>query len=495
MGNQSSHETISHFSPDSLILDAVLNELFHGNVDNAVQRIRNLKIDNLQVYVDKIFDKAIKYHGVSAKYAELASKLCVVIPSSTGGHQVNWNLHDFICRKAQCYFVVLRNCNEDGLRLTNDRIFGIAKFIGNLYNYNLITSERILLWISHDSNPSFREVRKTILITIKDKVVNLSNNPVNVCDIPFICELMEFLFKEKILLPKIIPKQNDLLVFPALQQVSKPEQRSIQQQPVASTSSSVVSSSTTSNSNTPTHVFPTKAPVLIENIPAAFERHLKSLSTANVEAFDIQKFKTCTEIDKKQCASRLLTFALRDSSQAPKLAKIAHRILQLSVRTTANRKSVINYLSDECETKLKAFKNTDRLSWVQMESYGIFIGELYNLEVLKNKVIKNFLDNTKTMADTNDLALKILFKVMKLIYPTIRKKDRGFSQYLQYFDEYKRANRIPSAYITWYDSIRSNPPRIDRSRSLSLASQSSQASSSRSDLPSTSSTGAIKKQM
>lgn len=207
MGNQTSRDAISNFSIDTLVLDSILNELPCENVAFSVERIKGLKIDDLQIYSDKIFEKGITHHYCSEKYAELASKLCQGIAPTqvVGASEADWSLIDFINRKAQYYFEVLKELNEDGMPLTNDRSYGISKFIGNLYNYDLISSEKIFLWISQNGYPNFKQVQTTILLTIKDKVLRISEDQDQVCNDPFIWELVDCLNRERIIRPKCIP--------------------------------------------------------------------------------------------------------------------------------------------------------------------------------------------------------------------------------------------------------------------------------------------------
>lgn len=210
MGNQPSTSTISNFSFDALILESVLNEVPADNVNLSVQKIKNLKINELAVIADKIFEKGISNHYCSEKYALLAKKLCEEIPPdgfvSTSGSAIDWNLQDYINRKAHFYFDVLHNSAENERPITNDRLYGISIFIGNLYNYDLLTSERIYLWILNDAYPLAHDVRKHILFTIKNKVLKVTEDQNEVCDDPFVWELYDALGKEGIVRTKIVTK-------------------------------------------------------------------------------------------------------------------------------------------------------------------------------------------------------------------------------------------------------------------------------------------------
>lgn len=222
---------------------------------------------------------------------------------------------------------------------------------------------------------------------------------------------------------------------------------------------------------------------------------MQSLGSSHIQAFDIQKFKTCSESDRRECASRFIKFALKDSSQAQALARLALSILQLNMKATNNIKTFINYLSDECEAKLTWYKNSSRVNWVEMEAFGITAGELYNLEVLRIFIMNTWLENTKKMADTNDLALKMLFKVVKLIYSKMKSKDiKTLTQMMKHLESYKNNNRIPVAYVNWYNNVGKTPIQNERSRSRSIASNVSQSSRASSVKSEQSSTGAIKKE-
>lgn len=254
----------------------------------------------------------------------------------------------------------------------------------------------------------------------------------------------------------------------------------------------LVDESSTSSSASATPKNSAKSPFV--NIPDSFEQHLKSLSSPPVKAFDIQFLKTCSEADRRESAIRMLKNVLPDSSRAPKFARLALSILQLNMKTTATKKSFINYLSDACEKQLEKYKDSTKLNWIEMESFGIFLAELYNLEVLRIFITNTWLENTRKMADGNDLALKMLFHVVKIIYPKMKVKDaKTLSTYLKHFEGYKSQGRIPFAYISWYNTALNASKIRDRSSSaVSSASESSQSSkTSRNE----SSTGAVKKQV
>lgn len=102
MGNQPSANTISNFSFDALILDSVLSEVPADNVNLSLQKIKNIKIGEIQLIADKLFEKGIANHYCSEKYALLAKKLCEEVPPdgfvTSGGAAIDWNLHDYINR-------------------------------------------------------------------------------------------------------------------------------------------------------------------------------------------------------------------------------------------------------------------------------------------------------------------------------------------------------------------------------------------------------------
>lgn len=206
MGNQPSTNTsgISNFSFDALILDSILNDVPIDNVNLSVQKIKNIKINDSSLVADKIFERGISNHYCSDKYAQLAKKLCEEIPQNE--EAAEWNLEDYINRKAHCYFEVLHECIENGRPINNDRIYGISVFIGNLYNFELLSSERIFLWILNDAYPLAHDVRKHILMTIKNKVLKVTDDQNEVCSDPFVWELFDSLSKEGIIRTKLIPK-------------------------------------------------------------------------------------------------------------------------------------------------------------------------------------------------------------------------------------------------------------------------------------------------
>lgn len=233
------------------------------------------------------------------------------------------------------------------------------------------------------------------------------------------------------------------------------------------------------------------------NLPNEFENYLKNLKNPRALPFDIKRFKTCSDADRKQCANKFLKFALNEPTQAKELVQLAYSTRTLNM---INKKTFINFLSENCEEKLKKFqKNNEVVDWVEMEAFGVILGELYNLEVIKIYLMNTYLNNTKLMADVNDLALKILFKVVQIIHNKMVTKDKKtLTTFLKYFEEYKNAKRVPVAYANWLQNVLrvQASQRGDKSRSpsaVSTSSQISQASSQQQSEPS-SSTGAIRKQ-
>jgi hypothetical protein len=227
-----------------------------------------------------------------------------------------------------------------------------------------------------------------------------------------------------------------------------------------------------------------------------FENYLRNPRTP---PFDIKKLKTCSDADRKLCADKFFKFALNEPTKARELAQVARSILTLNM---INQKTFINFLTECCEEKLKKYqKHNDNVDWVEMEALGILLGELYNVEVIKIFLMNIWLNNTKLMADQNDLALKMLFKVVQIIHTKMQTKDtKTLVTFMKYFEEYKNASRVPAAYVNWLESFLriqvANLLQRDRSRSLSAVSTSSQISqaSSLQSEPSSSSTGAIRKQ-
>jgi hypothetical protein len=162
------------------------------------------------------------------------------------------------------------------------------------------------------------------------------------------------------------------------------------------------------------------------------------------------------------------------------------------MKTTATKKSFINYLSDACESQLDQYKNASKVNWIEMENYenfGNFLAELYNLEVLRIYITNTWLENTRKIADENSLALKMLFSVVKTIYPKMKVKDaKTLGIYLKHFERYQKLGKIPALYLSWYNTALNASKQRDRSSSaVSSTSESSQGS--RNDQ-----TGAIKKQ-
>lgn len=117
-----------------------------------------------------------------------------------------------------------------------------------------------------------------------------------------------------------------------------------------------------------------------QSIITLFDEYLSSFKTPNKKSFDVQRFKSCSDVERRECARKLLKIALVEPLQAKEFAKITLNVLQLSVRPKPNQKTFITHLTEICDEKMGIFRK-QHINWVELENFGVILGEMYNLEV------------------------------------------------------------------------------------------------------------------
>lgn len=162
---------VQGITPNTLFLDATLVQVERDDINVTVEKIKGLKIDNLELLTEKIFVYGTRKTMFSEKYAKLAKRLCFELPASS--NFTYWSLKEYINRRAYTEYEYLLNYHINGIPLTSAKAEGMVKFIAYLYIYDIISAERLLLWLkSLNYNPQHQQIRRTILITIKNKIFN-----------------------------------------------------------------------------------------------------------------------------------------------------------------------------------------------------------------------------------------------------------------------------------------------------------------------------------
>jgi hypothetical protein len=234
---------------------------------------------------------------------------------------------------------------------------------------------------------------------------------------------------------------------------------------------------------------------------AEFDLYLKSIKTPAELTFNLNRFKTCRDHERKLCAQKLMAFAIDEPTKIENFAKIALRVLQTHHIAAGIEKTFIIHLQDVCDDRMKIFQKEHK-NWLEIESLGMFIGHMYVLEVQKTYLMNQWLSETTKLAAINDLALVMLFKVFRLVHEKMQKKDRAkYRLNLVELRQYKMDKRVPTIYVKWLDgmmddSSEERPGSSRQSRSHSVASNASSCASSASRVAQREmavSTGAVKK--
>ena len=96
----------------------------------------------------------------------------------------------------------------------------------------------------------------------------------------------------------------------------------------------------------------------------------------------------------------------------------------------------------------------DQVDWNLLNSTGEFLAELYVVDGLKIIVFNNWLEQAKSLAIENDIALKILLDVFKIFQCPMKKRDENaYKNLIGFLKDFKIIDRIPEDYVEWFDKL------------------------------------------
>lgn len=367
------------------------------------------KKDN-EVLAKKIYDRAVQNQDLCVKYLEL-----VKFVSNNFSNIRNDDFKDVFLEccinnfKIDCFTcAVEKKCYE------------AASFFGQLFNTDLATSSLTHYWAISLNNK--QDVQSVLLKTIKQKVLSEYAEKYFNADIHALRNLL------------IIRQQH----FESSSSSESSEYFNHHVEETYSESESEEEVPLASRSSTP--------------MPEAFKEFLEKVDEVPKPNFDLRRFKTSNDEERKKCAKAMLEQALLKPRQSKSYADVVREILCSHSVSSKYQKTFGNYLGDICETEIeKLFKQGSTRDWIKINGLGVFLSELYTREGLKNQQMNKWLENVqKIVAQNNTQAIEVQLTSLKIILPKMKFRDvQSHKFYLQQIKALYVQGRIPPVFLQW----------------------------------------------
>ena len=219
-------------------------------------------------------------------------------------------------------------------------------------------------------------------------------------------------------------------------------------------------------------------------MPDEFNEYLIAPEADPSKKFDLQRFRDCTESDRRECAYVMIDMVLVLPDIMVQCANDA-RLIQCSHPPNNSRHTnFLAHFSVICETQMIEMFNSEPFNWSEIEILGSFLGQLYLREAMKNATInKWFAHVQKFVARSNNKAIKALLAVLKIVLDRMKSRDnKNFKAYVSQLQSLTNNGQIPTEHAQWTREI------------LNEHAVKPQQSQTQSPLPApTQTTGAIRK--
>ena len=190
---------------------------------------------------------------------------------------------------------------------------------------------------------------------------------------------------------------------------------------------------------------------------ARFEFYLKNINQSKKSDLDLQKFTTLSDDEKRNCAVLMLSQALIHSENIVDYAKLAREIICNYSVEFRYHQTFGEHLCELCETEInRLFSERFVRDWSRIKNLGVFLGEIYVRQGLKNDVINKWLNNVhqQVVAEYNVYALDAQFAVLEIIFTTMKQRDpKNYKSFFQYLSQLAVEGKFPAEYIKWGKSV------------------------------------------
>ena len=188
-------------------------------------------------------------------------------------------------------------------------------------------------------------------------------------------------------------------------------------------------------------------------MPDEFNEYLIGIKIDSSRKFDLERFRDCTELDRKECACFMFNVVITLPDVIVKLANDA-RIIQCSHPPRSSRHTnFLAHFSVYCEIMM--IQMFDGFNWTGIENLGSFLGQLYIRKAMKNATINKWFEHVqKFVARSNKKAIKAFLAVLKIVLDRMKSRDnKNFKGYILQLRFHRNNGQIPRKYAQWTREI------------------------------------------
>lgn len=212
------------------------------------------------------------------------------------------------------------------------------------------------------------------------------------------------------------------------------------------------------------------------NMKQSFTDMLIDINKTRPTSFDLNRFKSSTDSERKACAVIMLELAVSIPENAALYAAIVRTIVCSHSQSSQNQQTFANHLTELCSTYLDVlFERPISQHWHNKKAVGVFIAELYKRESIKKEVLIKWLNYVEIMVEKNDPAsIQTLLCILEITFDTMKKKDVATYQiYIKLIRKINNLKRVPSKFTMWSKQVLKNSTPTNMSKAFSNSSMNS----------------------
>ena len=218
-----------------------------------------------------------------------------------------------------------------------------------------------------------------------------------------------------------------------------------------------------------------------KTMPDEFKEYLIAMKIDSSKRFDLERFRDCTESDRKECACLMINMVITLPDIMVQCANDA-RLIQCSHPPSNSRHTnFLTHFSVICETEMNEMFDGKPFNWSDMNVLGSFLGQLYTREVIKNATINKWFEHVKRLvAQKNNEAIQALLAVLKIVLDRMESRDnKNFKAYVSQLQSLTNNGQISTEHAQWtreiLDEYASKPQRTQTQSPLLAPTQTTGA--------------------
>lgn len=181
-----------------------------------------------------------------------------------------------------------------------------------------------------------------------------------------------------------------------------------------------------------------------------FKHFLSGINFSPPPPFDLKRFRTCSEVDRRNCAIVMIELVIKFPKNVPAYAELTKEILRTS-KASDRDKTFAMHLCEICEEEIdKIFKNRTPNLWNRSNKIGIFLCQLYIREGLRNQLMNKWLYHIKSMIPHDVGANKTFITALQIILDKMKSRDaRNYIDCVKQLGNLLTRKKIPPQFMQW----------------------------------------------